>query len=390
VPALIPRDATGMHTLLLRDALRAAGWRSEIFAEATHDELLDESIPVERYRDHARPGDVLVYQFSTSSMVAELLAARDEPLVIDYHNVTGSEHYDRWEPHIAKRAADAVEQLAMLAPRAVLGLADSAFNEADLLAAGCPSTRVVPVLVDHERVARDPDPAVVERLRAEKAVGGSDWLFVGRLVPSKAQHELVKALWAYRRLYDGGARLHLVGSDASPPYREALRAFVEDLGLADAVRLHGDVTDEVLAAYFAQADVYVSLSVHEGFGVPLVEAMRAGLPVVARGSGAVPATAGDAALLLDRFEPAFVAATVDRVLGDGELRARLVAAGHRRAEELALGRCAAIAVEAIATVAGPPPNQPSGTMTDQQPVHGEHRSSRVGERGPDARGSGLA
>jgi glycosyltransferase involved in cell wall biosynthesis len=297
-----------------------------------------------------------VYQFSTSSMVAELLAGRDEPLVIDYHNVTGSEHYDQWEPQIAKRAADAVAQLAMLAPRAALGLADSEFNERDLVAAGCARTRVVPVLIDHERVARDPDPVVVGQLRARKGSGGSDWLFVGRLVPSKAQHELVKALWAYRRLYDGRARLHLVGSDASPPYRRALVEFVEDLGLSDAVQLHGDVPDDALAAYFAEADVYVSLSVHEGFGVPLVEAMRAGLPVIARGSGAVPATVGDAALVLDRFEPSSVAGAVERVLRDPDLRARLVAAGRRRAEELTLERCAAIAVEAVASIAGPPPN----------------------------------
>jgi glycosyltransferase involved in cell wall biosynthesis len=354
VPALIPRDATGMHTMLLRTALRGAGWRSEIFAEATHDELLGESIPVERYPEFAAPGDVLVYQFSTSSMVAGLLAGRAEPLVLDYHNVTGAEHYDRWEPHIAQRAADAVAELALLAPRAALGLADSAYNEADLVAAGCGRTRIVPVLVDHDRIA-DPDPATVARLVEDKRRGGADWLFVGRLVPSKAQHELVKALWAFRRLYDPLARLHLVGLAASPPYHRALVDFVADLGLTGSVFVHGDVPDPVLAAHLATADVYVSLSVHEGFGVPLVEAMRAGTPVVALGSGAIPATVGDAGLVLARGEPSYVAAAVQRVLHDDPLRTRLVAAGLRRAESLSLRAAADAAVAALATVAGPPP-----------------------------------
>ncbi len=112
------------------------------------------------------------------------------------------------------------------------------------------------------------------------AGGGADILFVGRIVPSKAQHELVKALWAYRRLYDPKARLHLVGGTSSFAYTKALQEFVDDLGLSAAVRLPGEVSDAALAAYFGAADVYLSLSAHEGFGVPLVEAMVAGVPVV--------------------------------------------------------------------------------------------------------------
>jgi glycosyltransferase involved in cell wall biosynthesis len=355
VPALIPRDATGTHTLLLREALRSAGWRSEIFAEATHDELAGESFKVERYPDHAQADDVLVYQFSTSSMLADFLLGRPEELVIDYHNITRPELYEPWEPDTARRSADALDQLSRLAPRAALGLADSSFNEADLVAAGCPRTAVVPVLVDVDRVAARPDPRVADRLRSAKADGGADWLFVGRVVPSKAQHELVKALWAYRRLYDPAARLHLVGSMPSNRYLRALRAFVDDLGLRQAVHLTGEVTESALAAHFEAADVYVSLSVHEGFGVPLLESMRAGVPVVARRTGAVPATVADAGLVLDRTEPSYVAGAVHRVLTDAGLRRRLAGAGHVRVAEHSLERCGALAVTALSAVAGAPP-----------------------------------
>jgi glycosyltransferase involved in cell wall biosynthesis len=347
VPALIPRDATGSHTLLLRDALRRAGLRSEIFAEATHDELLAESIPAERYPQVAAPGDVLVYQFSTSSMVAELLADRPEPLVIHYHNITGPEHYEAWEPDIARRAADARRQLRLLAPRAVLGLADSAFNEADLRAAGCGRTLVVPVLSDHGRLGVPPDPPTVAALAAGKAAGGADWLFVGRLVPSKAQHELVKALWVYRRLYDPRARLHLVGLPSSPPYARALAAFIDSLGLADAAVVHGEVSDAALAAHFAAADVFVCLSQHEGFGIPLLEAMGTGTPVVALDAGAVGSTLGDAGVVLAPAGALRVAAAVHRILGDPRLHAALVGAGRRRAGQLALATSTAVTVTAL-------------------------------------------
>jgi glycosyltransferase involved in cell wall biosynthesis len=356
VPALIPRDATGSHTLLLRDVLRSAGWRSEIFAEATHDELIGETIRVEDYPAHAAADDVLVYQFSTSSMVADFLRRRLETLVIDYHNVTDPSHYGLWDAESAGRSAAALEQLAELAPRAALGIADSAFNARDLVAAGCPSTAVVPVLVDLDRVEAAPDPRVAERLAASRSAGGANWLFVGRLVPSKAQHQLIKALWAYRRLYDDRAQLHLVGAAPSRRYLVALRDFVTELGLGEAVHITGEVTDRALAAHFAAADVYVSLSVHEGFGVPLLEAMRAGVPVVALAEGAVGETVGRAGLLLGRDDPSHVAAAVHRVLGDGELRERLVAEGRARAGELSFRLAAKRAVEALSSVAGPPPS----------------------------------
>ena len=351
VPALIPRDATGSHTLLVRQALREAGWRSEIFAEATHDELLGETIQVEGYAARAEPGDVLLYQFSTSSMVADLLAARTEPLVLDYHNLTDPSLNAPWDRASAERSAKARLQLAELAPRSVLGIADSAFNERDLLAAGCPRTAVVPVLVDLGRLSGPADDRLVERLRG----AWSNWLFVGRIVPSKAQHRLIEALWAHRRLYGGNSRLHLVGAAPSRRYLASLRAFVDDLGLRDAVRLTGEVSDAQLGAYFAAADVYVSTSVHEGFGVPLVEAFRAGVPVVAAAAGAVAETVGDGGLVLERSDPTLVAAAVERVLGDEALRGRLRRAGVRRLEALGQGRQRLI--EAIATVAGPPPGR---------------------------------
>jgi L-malate glycosyltransferase len=348
VPALIPRDATGSHTLLLRQALRAAGWRSEIYAEATHDELSGQAVYYERYRPE--PGDVLVYQFSTSSAMGEHLLSRDEPLVLDYHNVTRPELTAAWDPEPTRRSAEALEQLGRLAPRAALGLADSAYNEADLTAAGCARTAVVPVLVDLERLVAPADPGVVSRLATVRRGGGADWLFVGRVVPSKGQHDLVKALWAYRRLYDPDARLHLVGPTPSPRYLSALRAFGADLGLQDAVRITGEVSDAALGAYYAVADVFVSASSHEGFGVPILEAMWTGVPVVALGAAAVPETVGDAGLVVDRPGAAVMAAAVHRVLSDAGLRARLAANGRRRASSHTLAESGRRTVAAIRPV----------------------------------------
>jgi len=195
---------------------------------------------------------------------------------------------------------------------------------------------------------------VAAELASLKEGGGADILFVGRIVPSKQQHELVKALWAYRRLYDPSARLHLVGGTSSFAYLKALRGFIHDLGLADAVRLPGEVSDAALRAYFGAADVYLSLSVHEGFGVPLIEAMVAGVPVLARGVGAGAERGGEGALLLAGAAPTYGATALRRACTDAGLRRQLIDAGRRRVPMFSVDAVAPEVVAAVATVAEPP------------------------------------
>ena len=125
---------------------------------------------------------------------------------------------------------------------------------------------------------------------------------------------------------------------SSASYLYAIRRFVGAQGLWDAVDLAGTVTPEELTAYYRGADVYVSLSEHEGFGAPLLEAMYNGIPIVAYSESAVPETVGDAGLLLTSKEPVLVAGAIHRVLTDQGLRDKLVAAGRRRLAEFDLGR----------------------------------------------------
>jgi glycosyltransferase involved in cell wall biosynthesis len=354
VPTLNPHDATGTHTLMVRDILRRAGWRSDIFAEAIHDDLASEAYKHWMYPEHAAEGDVALYQFTTSSAVAGYLLEHGLPLILDSHNFTAPVLFAGWEPHNVGRAARAADDLAELAPRALLGLADSSFNARGLRRAGCRRTAVVPVLADYDRVTTTPDARVAAELTALKASGGADLVFVGRVVPSKAQHELVKVLWAYRRLYDPEARLHLLGGTSSYAYSKSLRDFADDLGLTAAVRIVGEVSDGALAAYFGAADAFVSLSLHEGFGVPLVEAMTAGVPIVTRDAGAVTETVDGAALVLESVEPSYVAAAIRRVCTDERLRRSLAERGRRRAAELQGDGVAARLVDAVAEVVGRP------------------------------------
>ena len=331
VPMLHVGDAVGRHTVAARSVLRARGVDSEIYVELDDPDTVGQTRPAASYPDAASPGDLLVYQFATASDLADWVAGRPEPLVVNYHNVTPPSLFAPWDDGLARHQLRAGQELGRLARRAVLGVAVSELNRTDLVREGFAATAVVPPLVDL--------PATnAETADRPARTVGARWLAVGRLAPNKAVEDTVAALLAYRQRFDPDARLDVVGKAALPAYSTALRRYAADLGLADAVHFHGRVDDRQLAEAYDQADVLVVASEHEGFCLPVVEAMARGLPVVAFEEGALGEVLGTAGLLLERKDPMALASAVFRVQTDTELRARLVAAGRTRPAELGLAK----------------------------------------------------
>jgi L-malate glycosyltransferase len=331
IPSLAGRDAIGVHTLNLRDGLRAAGIDSEVFYGSHTPDMEHEGRPVIELGRAGRDR-WLLYQASIGSPVYDILAARSEPKLVNYHNITPAELLRDWEPAVAYEVALGRTQLARLAPQSRFAVADSAFNESELHALGYHGTAVVPLLIDMHSKSDEPDPELAASLaRRKERDGGADLLYVGKISPHKAPHDLVKMLDVLRRVYDPAARLHMVGSPLGETYEPALRAFIAELGLGDAAFLPGSVTGAELEAYFQAADVFVCASDHEGFCVPLAEAMGHGVPIVAYGVTAVPETVGGAGLVLPDKSAVPFAAAVGRVLGDERLREILAAAGRERA-----------------------------------------------------------
>jgi L-malate glycosyltransferase len=349
VPTLDP-GAVGGHILEIQRTLRAAGWDSEVLSEHTRPPYDGRARPFTDYGAGvpALGDDIVVYHSAIGSSVADWLMDRRPPrLVVDYHNITPPEWFAEWEPPIAYGLSWGRAQLRRLAQRARFGLADSAFNAAELESVGFRRTAVLPILVPAEEGG--PDPGRIAELRGGP---GARWVFVGRLAPNKRQHLLISALHAYRRAYDPSARLDLVGGASSPAYEAALRAFADDLALGDAVSFTGAVSDAERDARYAAADVFVCLSAHEGFLVPLLEAWEHRVPIVALGAGAVAETLGDAGVLLHTTSPDVVAATVARVVGDPAVAHTLRARGDARLMGYSLDRTRARLLELVDALAG--------------------------------------
>jgi glycosyltransferase involved in cell wall biosynthesis len=210
---------------------------------------------------------------------------------------------------------------------------------------------VVPPLHQIARLAAvEPDPQVLRDLDD----GLTNLLFVGRLVPHKGHRYLLDAFAAYNHHHNPRSRLLLIGKGdwRLGAYTHGLDAQARHLRVRGQVVFVGGATEAELRAYYERAHAFVVASEHEGFCVPVIEAMALGVPVVAYGAAAIPDTVGTAGLVWEEPEPFLLADAVAQAAGDGPARDWLRAAGRRRYEEqFALPRLEAEFVRAMATVA---------------------------------------
>jgi len=288
----------------------------------------------------------LLVHISMGNDSLDLVATLPQQQIVDYHNITPARYFAGVNEHARRYSEIGRRQLAEYAKHAVLGIADSEYNRKELEQLGYAKTAVVPILVDWSAFDAAPDAAVARRLADER----TSILVVGQLLPQKALHDVIPAFARYRE-GDPTARLYLVGSDRmSGDYTATLRADVAARGLGDNVVFAGTVSPAELVAYYRGATALLTLSDHEGFCIPLLEAMRNDLPIVAHASTAIPDTLGDAGVLLNDKSPDAVAAALERVVRDASLRRGLIAKGQARFADFSEARVHRAFNDAIAQV----------------------------------------
>jgi glycosyltransferase involved in cell wall biosynthesis len=266
---------------------------------------------------------VVLLHFSIGSEVTGFFAGLPDRRVVIYHNITPPEFWVGVNARVADRCRRGRWDLERLAGVADLGLGVSEFNRRELEAAGFRRTGVLPILVDWTAYGHPPVRAL-ETLHQGRTL----LLFVGRIAPNKRIERLVKLFYFYRRL-DPRSRLLVVGSSVDTEnYLAGCQKLAAELGVLDGVVFTGSVTQAELCTYYRLASVYLSMSDHEGFCVPLLEAMHFGVPVVAYGAAGVPGTMGGAGLLFTDLDFPTVAELVYRIVHDPSLR-EAVSAGQR-------------------------------------------------------------
>lgn len=327
VAALSYGDAISNEALAIRDHLRRRGHASEIFAERTHPAMFHEARPLPEYAKSA-PGSICLFHFSIGSAASSLAFHRSEPLVCLYHNITPAEFFIGFHDHLAGLCHHGRRELHTFAARADLGLGDSEYNRVELEEAGFRKTGVLPIVLDWSRYDVTPSPVTETTLHP---YDGVTLLFVSRVVPNKRFEDLL-SMFAVFQHDEPKSRLILAGDSLGHErYWRRLLERTQALRLRNVI-FTGHVEQADLVSYYRAADAFVCLSGHEGFGVPLVEAMNFGVPVVALDRGAVRETLDGGGVVIDDPSPWFVSEIVRRVVRDGAFRAAVL---HSQAQALA-------------------------------------------------------
>jgi glycosyltransferase involved in cell wall biosynthesis len=328
-PTVTFGDAISNQMLSVQRLLCELGHESHLFTDQLPDHFEGKVLPRSEYADLAGSDSVLLAHYSlfypreTLAWLEQISGRK----VIVYHNITPHEYLTGFDVAAAEAARLGREQLSDVLALADAAWADSAFNCVELTERGGARVGVLPIVFEPGRYTARPDRRVLKQCK-----GGLNVLFVGRVAPNKRFEDLIVTFAYLQRYVRADSRLLLVGSASGmEAYLEHLHALVERLGLSN-VLFAGHVDAAKLVAYYCSACVYLSMSEHEGFGVPLLESMHFGVPIAAYKGAAVPETLGDAGVLFTDKEHAAVAELIGLLAEDTALRERLLAGQRERLE----------------------------------------------------------
>lgn len=327
VPAAHRGDAVGDSARRVRDLVCALGHQSELYALTIDDDLKHDVRP---FSDPAaRRGDLTIFHFALPSPMTSAFASLSGGRILQYHNVTPAAFFAPYDPALFRLAALGREDLSTLVGHVELALGDSDFNRRELETLGFEPTGVFPIAIDTSRVTNPVARPALERLLDDELV---NFLFVGRIAPNKKIEDHIRLAEHYKRYVDAYYRFIFVGRyDVVPGYYATIRALMSEFRLLnDRFVFTGPIPDEELAVYYRHAAVYISLSEHEGFCVPLLEAMAADVPVLAYAAAAVPDTLGGAGVQFAPKNLEYAAELLGTLTFDDDVRAQVIAGQRRR------------------------------------------------------------
>jgi L-malate glycosyltransferase len=329
-------DAIGNQMLNLRAILQRQGYSSEIFAEHIDPRLEGVPRPWEEYREHSAPGNILLVHYSLAyePHLFEFVSSLPDRKVLIYHNITPWVFFRDLNGPYFTMTRQGRKQLRLLPPLVEMALGDSEYNRRELAEVGFRRTGVLPIAFDASSYS-----SVMPDSRVTTWLSGEEWtniLFVGRLAPNKRFEDLISTFAYLKWHLKPKSRLLLVGTSAgTEEYEALLLRLVGRLGLAD-VHFLGHVSLSSLVAYYQGSHIFLSMSEHEGFFVPLLESMYFGLPVVAYSAPAVIETLGGAGVRLNVKDHALAAEAVNLVLEDRDFRDRIVTRQRERLKDFTL------------------------------------------------------
>lgn len=315
-------DAVGNEVVAFKKALAEAGYVTEIFTETISPKLPVNIAKHHRFMPPLDEDDIVIYHFASQCALFDIVKKLRCRIILRYHNITPPAFFKGYDENAAKACSIGLKQVKELKDCVDYCLPVSEYNKADLIEMGytCPMT-VMPILIRFSDYEAKPGQSVIDRY----SDGVTNILFVGRVAPNKKFQDVISAFAEYKNTYDKSARLFLVGSfGEGDKYYNELVKHIKSIGVEDVI-FPGHIPFADILAYYSIADVFLCMSEHEGFCVPLVEAMYFHVPVVAYASSAIPSTLGGSGVLLENKSFKTAAAEVNKIVSDKALKNEIVA-----------------------------------------------------------------
>lgn len=322
-------DAISDEMMEIQKALREKGYKSEIFIRYYDPRMASYAKDFREYRKFSSPQNVVIFHFSIGSPVSKMFFRIPDKKIMIYHNITPYHYFLDFHRILAKECYKGRLELKKFVDKVDLALGDSSFNQKELQSVGYSSTGVLPLLLNFSKFDQEGSPAVKEVFSGQKKT----LLFVGRLIPNKKFEQVIKVFYFYKKYFNPHSQLILVGDyRGMERYLAALQDVIQRLGLK-GVHFTGHVDFSELVSYFKLSDFYLSLSEHEGFGVPLLESFYMRVPVVAYPAGAVEETMNEGGVLVFKKDLFQIAGLIHKMDQDNQLREQVISSQTKALEK---------------------------------------------------------
>lgn len=323
-------DAISNEAMLMRGIFRSWGFESELFSEKSRilSELQKEIRNLSDAPALTAPDDIAILHLSIGSVVNTAFAALSCKKALIYHNITPPELLKGLQPQSERNAEKGLQQLRQLAGAASVNLAVSRFNADELERHGYQKVRVLPLLLDLDSTGQAIDRKLLKKYRD----GLTNVLFVGRCAPNKRIEDVLAAFYYYQHYVNPQSRLIHAGSfHGAESYHAFLLTLAHEHGLKNT-EMPGALPQPALNACYEAADLFLCMSEHEGFCIPLLEAMARGVPVMAYDAGAVAETLDGAGILFREKRYDLIAEMMGRLTADQPFRHAVLKGQQQRIE----------------------------------------------------------
>lgn len=348
LPSLSFGDAVGNDTLAMKELIASMGVETEIYALDIGKKLPEKCAKNFLDMPEVAADDIVIYHMASACEPIHqfLLKAKCHKIML-YHNITPGKFYEPYDPIAFANVTTSRRDLVKMKDTFEMCITVSDYNKQDLREAGytCPII-VMPILIPFEDYKKQPDNDVIAKYKD----GWTNIMFLGRIAPNKCYEDIIAAYAMYKKYINPQSRLLLVGNtDGTPRYYDRLQRYVDAIGVEDVI-FTGHTSFPAILAYYKVADVFLCMSEHEGFCVPLVEAMTFDVPIIAYNSSAIPWTLGQSGIVLDNKKPDEVACAIDYLLTHSKLKQSIILKERERLADFAYNNVGELGKKILSTV----------------------------------------